>query len=140
MLRSISYGKFQEGRIKGDPVSMTSQWSISKKQNLLHLNLLRTIQLRLRINSRIINRLAWLSRNMTGNRKTRVFHLFSIQLKEMCLWHRCVGFLPTNQNHQGVMYFEAHTTVTSFPLSKLCCKCNLCSINELAYGKLFLRN
>lgn len=135
MLRSISLGSFQEGRIRGDQVSMISQWSISKKWNRLRqkvtILLLWTIWWRLQINHRIIICPAWLSRNLTGNYQMKACHLFSIQLKETCLWHRRAGFLHKNRNHRGVMYSEALIMDTSFHLLILFCKCNLCSINEL---------
>jgi len=135
MLRSISLGSFQEGRIRGDQVSMISQWSISKTQNCLHQTvtvlLLRNIWWRLQINRKIIICPAWLSKNLTGNHQTRACHLFLIQLKETCLWHRRAGFLHTNRNRRGVMCSEALIMDTSFHLLILYCKCNLCSINEL---------
>jgi len=102
MLRSTSSGSLQEGRTRGDPVSMTSQWSISKKQNLLHQTLQGLLHL-----YRIRNCLAWLSRNMIGNCQVMTCLLFSILQMEICSWqHHCMAFLHMNLDHRSIIYLD----------------------------------
>lgn len=102
MLRSTSSGNLQEGRIRGDPVSMTSQWSISKKQNLLHQTLPNPL-----LHFRTRNCLAWLSKNMSGNCRVKACQLFSIPQVETCsCLHHCMAFLHMNLDHRSKIYLD----------------------------------
>ena len=102
MLRSTSSGSLQEGRIREDPVSMTSQWLISKKQNLLHQTLPNPL-----LHFRIRHCLAWLRRNMSGNCHVRACPLFSIPQVETCsCQHHCMAFLHMNLDHRSKIYLD----------------------------------
>ena len=102
MLRSTSSGSLQGGRTRGDQVSMTSQWWISKKQNLLHQTLPGLLHL-----YRIRNCLAWWSRNMIGKRHVMTCLLFSTQQMETCSWqHHCMGFPRMNLDHRSIIYLD----------------------------------